>query len=89
VLNLERLAQLAERERIAHDVHGVLGQVLAEITTRSNRVRTMLSRDPTDLDQQAGLEITSVEALARGALTDVRRTLSEYRKSDTIPGALT
>ena len=88
VLNLERLAQLAERERIAYDLRGVLGQALAEITTRSTRVRAVLGRDTADLEQTAGMEITAVEELARGALADVRRTLREYRKTDTIPGAL-
>jgi signal transduction histidine kinase len=79
VLNLRRLSQVAERERVARELHDVLGQALTDITTMSGRVCALLGPDMPDPTGQAGVDVATIEALARQALADVRSTLSEYR----------
>lgn len=72
------LAATAERERLARDLHDVLGHSLTTITVKSGLVRRMLESGP-DTDR-AIEEVRVVEGLARGALTEVRATVSAYRE---------
>jgi signal transduction histidine kinase len=77
VLSLRRLAQVAERERISLELHGLLGNALSEITARSVRACDLLQRSQDA--PEAGAEIATVETVCRQALADVRRTLRAYR----------
>jgi two-component system sensor histidine kinase DesK len=75
---IERLAALAERERIARDMHDVLGHTLSVIALKSELARRLLEAEEPNL-VQARLEIAEVETTARVALTEVRQAIVGYR----------
>jgi two-component system sensor histidine kinase DesK len=72
---IEQLTKVAERERIARDLHDVLGHTLSLITLKSELARKLIDRDPI----QARNEIHDVELTARQALADVRQAIGGYR----------
>jgi len=72
---IEHLAKIAERERIARDLHDVLGHTLSVITLKSELAGKLIDRDP----QRAAREIREVEDISRQALSDVRDTIRGYR----------
>lgn len=72
---IENLAKVAERERIARDLHDVLGHTLSVITLKSELAGKLIDRDP----QRAGKEIREVEQISRQALSDVRDAIRGYR----------
>jgi len=72
---IEHLAKVAERERIARDLHDVLGHTLSVITLKSELAGKLMERDP----QRAGKEIREVEEISRKALAEVRDAIRGYR----------
>ena len=72
---IEHLAKLAERERIARDLHDVLGHTLSVIVLKSELAGRLFDRDP----ERARLEIAEVEQVSRKALSEVRETIRGYR----------
>jgi two-component system sensor histidine kinase DesK len=72
---IEHLAKVAERERIARDLHDVLGHTLSVIALKSELASKLMDRDP----QRAGNEIREVEQISRQALSDVRDAIRGYR----------
>lgn len=72
---IERLATLGERERIARDLHDLLGHTLTGILVRAQLVRRLVDSDP----QRAADEAAGIEDLARDALSEVRSTVSGWR----------
>lgn len=72
---IEHLAKVAERERIARDMHDLLGHTLSLITLKAELARKLVDRDP----QQAKQEMLDVERTSRAALADVREAISGYR----------
>jgi two-component system sensor histidine kinase DesK len=72
---IEQLAKTAERERIARDMHDVLGHSLSLIVLKSELAGRLLESQPA----RAALEIAEIETAARLALGEVRKTLSGYR----------
>ncbi|RSM44440.1 sensor histidine kinase [Amycolatopsis balhimycina DSM 5908] len=78
-----RLASEAERNRIARDLHDLLGHSLTAITVKSTLARRLVTADST----RAGEEMSAVETLARQALADVRAAVSGYRDV-TLAGEL-
>jgi two-component system, NarL family, sensor histidine kinase DesK len=72
---IEHLAKVAERERIARDLHDVLGHTLSVIILKSELAGKLLERDPT----RAGTEIREVEQISRQALSEVRDAIRGYR----------
>lgn len=72
---IEHLARVAERERIARDLHDVLGHTLSAIVLKSELASRLSDADP----QRAVREIQDVEKIAREALTQVRATVQGYR----------
>jgi two-component system sensor histidine kinase DesK len=72
---VERLAKTAERERIARDLHDVLGHTLSLITLKSELAGKLMERDP----ERAGREIREVERISREALREVRTAVAGYR----------
>jgi two-component system, NarL family, sensor histidine kinase DesK len=72
---IEQLAKTAERERIARDMHDVLGHSLSLIVLKSELARRLLPGEPS----RAALEIAEIEASARQALGEVRKTITGYR----------
>ncbi|WP_213805627.1 sensor histidine kinase [Granulicella sp. dw_53] len=69
------LAAVAERERIARDLHDVLGHTLSVIVLKAELARRLMEQDP----QRAAQEIADVESTARTALAEVRETIGGYR----------
>ncbi|MGA8438214.1 MAG: sensor histidine kinase [Candidatus Sulfotelmatobacter sp.] len=72
---IERLSQEAERERIARDLHDLLGHTLTVITVKLDLARRLLSHDW----DRARNEIVEAEQTARNALAEVREAVSGYR----------
>jgi two-component system, NarL family, sensor histidine kinase DesK len=72
---IHQLAAVAERERIARDLHDVLGHTLSVIVLKAELAGRLIERDP----QRAAQEIADVEKTARTALTDVREAIGGYR----------
>jgi two-component system, NarL family, sensor histidine kinase DesK len=72
---IEHLAKVAERERIARDLHDVLGHTLSVIILKSELAGKLIDRDP----QRAKAEIGDVERTSRDALAEVRNTIRGYR----------
>ena len=69
------LAAVAERERIARDLHDVLGHTLSVITLKAELAGRLIERDPA----RAAAEIAEVEQLARASLSEVREAITGYR----------
>jgi two-component system, NarL family, sensor histidine kinase DesK len=74
-VRIERLATLGERERIARDLHDLLGHTLTGIVVRAQLIRKVAPSDPA----RAAAEATDVEQLAREALAEVRAAVSGWR----------
>jgi len=72
---IEALAALAERERIARDLHDVLGHTLSVIVLKAELAGRLMDRDP----ERAASEIADVERTARSALAEVREAIGGYR----------
>ena len=72
---VERLAKLAERERIARDLHDVVGHTLSVIVLKSELASRIAEIDPL----RAREEIRDVERVSRQALEQVRTAISGYR----------
>ena len=73
----QRLAVLAERERIGRDLHDVLGHTLSLIVLKAELARKLAERAP----GRAALEMAEVERVAREALAQVREVVKGYRGS--------
>ncbi|MGW4591888.1 sensor histidine kinase [Amycolatopsis thermoflava] len=78
-----RLASEAERNRIARDLHDLLGHSLTAITVKSGLARRLAVGAP----PAALAEMESVEQLARRTLADVRAAVSGYQDV-TLAGEL-
>jgi signal transduction histidine kinase len=77
VMNLRRLAAGAERERIADDLHDLLGEALSKITLKAQLAVRLLD-EPGEADR-ARAEVAATERICRDALADVRQTIRAYR----------
>ena len=71
---VEHMARIAERERIARDMHDVLGHTLSLIVLKSQLASKLSEKDP----QRAAREIQDVERISRDALSQVRSTIRGY-----------
>ena len=70
-----KLAAVAERERIARDLHDLLGQSLSLITIKAELASRLFERNP----ERAQREIQEVERVSREALREVRKAVTGYR----------
>jgi two-component system sensor histidine kinase DesK len=71
----EQLARTAERERIARDLHDLLGHTLSVIVLKSELAAKLADRNPA----RAAVEIREVEQISRNALAEVRHAVHGYR----------
>lgn len=78
-----RLATENERNRIARDLHDLLGHSLTAITVKATLARRLAATDP----ERAAIEIGEVEDLTRRALAEVRSAVAGYRDV-TLAGEL-
>jgi len=74
---VERLAKVAERERIARDLHDLLGHTLSVVVLKSELAQKLMLRDGSGALQ----EIAEVERIARDGLKEVREAITGYRSS--------
>ena len=81
-VNLRRLAEISERERIADELHDVLGEALSKITLRAQFAGRLLEQHG-DCDR-ARNEVRAAEQICRDALADVRQTIRKYREESRI-----
>jgi two-component system sensor histidine kinase DesK len=72
---IEHLAKIAERERIARDLHDLLGHTLSLVVLKSELAGKLMSSDAL----RARQEIGEVELIARQALGEVREAVRGYR----------
>jgi len=69
------LAAVAERERIARDLHDVLGHTLSVIVLKAELAGRLVSLDPA----RAVAEMADVERTSRAALAEIREAIGGYR----------
>jgi two-component system sensor histidine kinase DesK len=72
------LAAVAERERIARDLHDVLGHTLSLIVLKAELAGRLMGHTAAD-PVRAAAEIADVERIARTALAEVREAIGGYR----------
>jgi two-component system sensor histidine kinase DesK len=72
-----RLAVVAERERIARDLHDVLGHTLTVVAVKADLAGKLIERDPA----AARREIEDIRRTAREALADVRSAVTGMRSA--------
>ncbi len=77
---IAHLAKVAERERIARDLHDVLGHTLSVVVLKSELAGKVIDRDP----ERARREIGEVEQIARNALSEVREAITGYRSEGLV-----
>lgn len=73
----EQLAAHAERERIARDLHDILGHTLSVIVLKSELAGKLAEHDP----KRAKNEIQEVERIGREALQEIRSAVKGYQGS--------
>ena len=73
-----KLDMVSERERIARDVHDVLGHSLTVITLKADLARRLLHADP----DRADAELEAITQLSRSSLAEVRSTVTRLRIPD-------
>jgi len=72
-----RLAVVAERERIARDLHDLLGHTLTAVAVKADLAGRLIDTDPA----RAKAEIEDIRRTARAALADVRATVTGMRST--------
>lgn len=82
---IERLAKIAERERIARDLHDLLGHTLSVIVLKSELASKLADKDT----PRAIAEIRDVERISREALAEVRAAVKGYRSMSLAAEART
>ncbi len=72
---IKRLATIAERERIARDLHDLLGHTLSVVVLKSELAARLVRVDP----DRATEEVDDIQQISREALVEVRAAVSGYR----------
>ncbi|HEX3583337.1 MAG TPA: sensor histidine kinase [Thermoanaerobaculia bacterium] len=80
---IAHLAKVAERERIARDLHDLLGHTLSLIVLKSELAAKLAERDI----ERARAEIRDVERISRDALAEVRAAVGGFR-SEGLQGEI-
>jgi two-component system sensor histidine kinase DesK len=70
-----QMTVVAERERIARDLHDLLGHTLTVVAVKADLAAKLLGRDP----QRAAAEIDDIRSTARTALADIRAAVTGMR----------
>lgn len=74
-----RLAVVEERQRIARDVHDLLGHSLAVIGMQAEGARAMLAADPTRAEEA----LATIGELSRVGIDDLRRLVDVLREEES------
>jgi two-component system sensor histidine kinase DesK len=75
---LRRILKTAERERIARDLHDILGHTLSVVILKSELAARVIDHDP----KAAKAHIEEVERISRDALREVREAIAGYHRGD-------
>lgn len=73
---IQQLAIIAERERIARDLHDILGHTLSSIALKAELAEKLLSQEK---NADAKEHIRDLHQIARNSLSLVRQTVSGYK----------
>lgn len=79
---IQQLAVIAERERIARDLHDILGHTLSSIALKAELAEKLLLQEK---NTEAKEHIRDLHQIARNSLSLVRQTVSGY-KHRGLPG---
>ena len=71
----DHLAVTTERERVARDVHDVLGHSLTVITVKAELAERLVDTDP----ERAKAELAQIRDLTRQSLAEIRATVGGLR----------
>jgi len=74
--DIKRLATTAERERIARDLHDLIGHTFSLMTKKAELAGRFIDQSP----ELAKAEISDIEQLSRDALMQVREAVTGYRQ---------
>ena len=75
---IQQIAASAERERIARDLHDLIGHTFSAINVKSQLAAKLIERDP----EKARNEVEEIESISRTSLAQVREAVSGYRQRD-------
>ena len=73
---IEQLAVIAERERIARDLHDILGHTLSSIALKAELAEKLLAQEKHEAAKQ---HLSELHQIARNSLSLVRQTVSGYK----------
>jgi len=71
------LATIAERERIARDLHDLLGNSLTSVTLKAELAERLVDLDP----HLARQHLKEIQEISRLALSQVREAVADYKKN--------
>lgn len=74
---IEQLATIAERERIARDMHDLLGHSLSSLALKAELAEKLLAKDQY---QQAEQEVKEIAEIARESLAEIRQTVTDMKQ---------
>jgi two-component system sensor histidine kinase DesK len=75
---VKQLAKTAERERIARDLHDLIGHTFSVITLKADLAGKLIDKDA----ERAKQEIKELENISRNALSQVREVITGFRTSN-------
>lgn len=75
---IKKMAASAERERIARDLHDLIGHTFSAINVKSQLAAKLVESNP----PKASIEIKEIEQISRTSLAQVREAVSGYRQRD-------
>ena len=73
---IKQLAQMVERERIARDLHDIMGHSLSSIILKADLAAMLLKSEQ---PERAALHLKELSQIARDSLSQVRQTVSGYK----------
>ena len=75
---IEQISTIAERERIARDMHDLLGHTLSSLALKSELSQKLMEKKQFEMAAQ---EISEVATLARSCLSEVRHAVSGLKQT--------